>query len=146
MTASPPITLANASTGTNLPQLFFALNLAFNGVMWGLFTRALTLSSSTVRVSIINTSANFIVTAVLGALVFSEKLPGQWWLGAAMLVAGSVIIGMRDDTEKKDVKFGTGDASLLDRNGSANVTSSRDADESVKLRSTTRSNIDKNDG
>jgi len=100
-------------------QLFFALNLVFNAIMWGLFTRALTLASSTVRVSIINTSANFMVTAVLGALIFSEKLPGVWWLGAAMLVAGSVIIGMRDETETeaKAVVTGSGEAPLLDGNG-----------------------------
>lgn len=53
------------------------MNLAFNGVMWGLFTRALTLGSSTVRVSVINTSANFMLTAVLGAIIFSEALPGK---------------------------------------------------------------------
>jgi hypothetical protein len=64
--------------------------------MWGLFTRALTLATSTVRVSIINTSANFMITAFLGALIFSESLPGLWWLGAALLVAGSVIIGRRE--------------------------------------------------
>lgn len=48
------------------------MNIAFNAVMWGLFTRALTLASSTVRVSVINTSANFMLSAVLGALIFSE--------------------------------------------------------------------------
>lgn len=68
--------------------------------MWGLFTRALTLASSTVRVSIINTSANFMVTAVLGAMIFAETLPGLWWLGAAFLVAGSVIIGRREEESK----------------------------------------------
>ncbi|KAK8162078.1 hypothetical protein IWX90DRAFT_439433 [Phyllosticta citrichinensis] len=76
---------------------FFLLNLLFNAIMWALFTRALTLASSTVRVSIINTSANFMLTALLGALIFAESLPGIWWLGAAMLVAGSVVIGRRDD-------------------------------------------------
>ncbi|KAL1311183.1 hypothetical protein AAFC00_001380 [Neodothiora populina] len=76
---------------------FFVLNLVFNGIMWGLFTRALTLASSTVRVSIINTSANFMITAVLGWMIFSENLPGLWWMGAAMLVAGSVIIGRREE-------------------------------------------------
>ncbi|KAF1955845.1 hypothetical protein CC80DRAFT_390574, partial [Byssothecium circinans] len=77
--------------------LFFALNLLFNAIMWGLFTRALTLASSTVRVSVINTSANFMITAILGLLIFSESLPGLWWIGASMLVAGSVIIGRRDE-------------------------------------------------
>jgi len=44
---------------------------------WGLFTRALTLASSTVRVSVINTSANFMLTAVLGWIIFHESLPGE---------------------------------------------------------------------
>jgi hypothetical protein len=74
--------------------------------MWGLFTRALTLASSTVRVSVINTSANFITTAILSALIFSENLPGLWWVGAAMLVAGSVIIGMREEKEKEKSSVG----------------------------------------
>ncbi|KAI6887055.1 hypothetical protein KC360_g1763 [Hortaea werneckii] len=80
--------------------LFFLLNLAFNAVMWGLFTRALTLATSTVRVSVINTSANFMVTAILGAMIFKESFPGTWWLGASFLVAGSVIIGRRDEAQK----------------------------------------------
>jgi hypothetical protein len=48
--------------------------------MWGLFTRALTLASSTVRVSVINTSANFMLTAVLGLIIFRETLPGKFKL------------------------------------------------------------------
>jgi hypothetical protein len=110
-------------------QLFFGCNLIFNAIMWGLFTRALTLASSTVRVSIINTSANFIVTAMLSFIIFSESLPGLWWLGAAMLVAGSVIIGMREETEKQGVVVTTGEAQLLDRDGTANTESFRDEDE-----------------
>lgn len=101
------------------PQAFFGMNLLFNAIMWGLFTRALTLASSTVRVSVINTSANFMITAILSALIFSESLPGLWWLGAAMLVAGSVIIGMREEGEKKEVIAGTGGAPLLNAEGEA---------------------------
>lgn len=106
--------------------LFFGCNLLFNAIMWGLFTRALTLSSSTVRVSIINTSANFIITAVLSSIVFNESLPGQWWLGAAMLVTGSVIIGMREETEKKPV---------LSTNGAIKNDEKEEVDDSVELRS-----------
>ena len=77
----------------------FGLNLLFNVIMWTLFTRALTLATSTTRVSILNTAANFLVTAVLSFLVFAESLPGLWFLGAALLVAGSVIIGAREEKE-----------------------------------------------
>lgn len=86
--------------------------------MWGLFTRALTLASSTVRVSVINTSANFVITALLSLMIFSEKLPGLWWLGAALLVAGSVIIGRREEDTKGVVETTAGVEPLLDgRNG-----------------------------
>ncbi|KAI0841435.1 hypothetical protein F5Y06DRAFT_219631 [Hypoxylon sp. FL0890] len=72
---------------------FFGLNLAFNGVMWSLFTQALAKGNSTTQVSIMNTSTNFMITALLGLIIFSESLPPLWWVGAAMLVAGNVIIG-----------------------------------------------------
>ena len=65
--------------------------------MWALFTSALTRASSTTRVSIINTSSNFLITALLGLIIFSEKLPPLWWVGAAGLVVGNVIIGRREE-------------------------------------------------
>ncbi|CZS88631.1 uncharacterized protein RAG0_00313 [Rhynchosporium agropyri] len=81
---------------------FFALNLIFNGIMWTLFTKALARGTSTTQVSILNTSANFMFTAVMGWLIFSESLPPLWFLGAALLVAGNVIIGRRDEGERND--------------------------------------------
>ena len=51
--------------------------------------------------TVINTSTNFIATAVLGLAVFSESLPPLWWLGASMLVAGNVIIS-RDNMDQAD--------------------------------------------
>jgi len=68
--------------------------------MWTLFTKALARGTSTTQVSIINTSSNFMITAVLGFIVFSESLPPLWFLGAALLVAGNVIIGRREEDEK----------------------------------------------
>jgi hypothetical protein len=65
--------------------------------MWTLFTKALARGTSTTQVSIMNTSANFVLTAVLGFAIFSEALPPLWWLGAALLVAGNVIIGQKDE-------------------------------------------------
>ncbi|KAJ9216047.1 hypothetical protein DTO166G4_2291 [Paecilomyces variotii] len=80
----------------------FALNLISNFIMWALFTRALTASQSTTKVSITNTSANFFVTALLGMIVFSEKVRGLWWVGAAMMGAGCILVGMRDESGKED--------------------------------------------
>jgi multidrug transporter EmrE-like cation transporter len=89
--------------------MFFALNLIFNGIMWGLFTTALARGSSTTRVSIVNTSANFMLTAIMGWIIFRESLPPLWWVGAAMLVAGNVVIGRREEEKGGGVRL-DGDA------------------------------------
>ena len=62
-----------------------------------------------------NTSTNFMVTAFLGVVVFSEALPPLWWVGAAMLVAGNVILG-RDAASSEDDSAG-GDAQEVEREG-----------------------------
>ncbi|KAG6366868.1 hypothetical protein INS49_001049 [Diaporthe citri] len=82
--------------------VFFGLNLLFNGVMWALFTKALARGNSTTQVSIMNTSSNFFITALLGLVIFSEDLPPLWWVGATFLVAGNVIIGSKDEGGKTE--------------------------------------------
>ncbi|EEY14825.1 conserved hypothetical protein [Verticillium alfalfae VaMs.102] len=89
-----------------LRAVFFGLNLLFNGIMWTLFTKALAKGSSTTRVSIINTSSNFVLTALLGLIIFSESLPPMWWFGAFLLVAGNVIVGRKDDSAGEEATDG----------------------------------------
>lgn len=100
----------------NPSQIFFGLNLIFNGIMWTLFTKALARGTSTTQVSILNTSANFTITAVMGWLIFSESLPPLWFVGAALLVVGNVIIGRREEGEEKDAVVG-GQGGLERRSG-----------------------------
>lgn len=100
--------------------IFFGLNLVFNGVMWTLFTTALARGNSTTQVSIMNTSANFVITAILGFAIFSESLPPLWWLGAAMLVAGNVIIGRKDEgSEQAPAGEGASSAASLAEHGAS---------------------------
>lgn len=70
--------------------------------MWSLFTTALARGTSTTQVSIMNTSTNFVFTAILGLMIFSESLPPLWWAGAALLVAGNVIIGRKDESKDEE--------------------------------------------
>jgi hypothetical protein len=42
------------------------------------------------------------ITAVLGFFIFTESLPPLWWVGAALLVAGNVIIGRREEKDPAD--------------------------------------------
>ncbi|MCJ1386682.1 hypothetical protein MMC17_009808 [Xylographa soralifera] len=106
--------------------IFFLLNLGFNALMWVLFTRALTLHTSTTKVSILNTSSNFLFTAVLGLLIFGESLPPLWFAGAFLLVIGNVVIGRREeDGEAKpaepDIGAGVGEELSLMQDMDAGV-------------------------
>ncbi|TID26056.1 hypothetical protein E2P81_ATG03827 [Venturia nashicola] len=83
-------------------------SFGLSATMWTFYTKALASSPSAVHVNIVNTTSNFLMTAVLGALIFGEKLPALWFLGAAFLVMGGVIIGRREETgdggkEKKEL-------------------------------------------
>ena len=74
--------------------------------MWALFTAALTRADSTTRVSIVNVSANFVITAMLGWMVFGEQLNGLWFLGAGLLAVGNVVIGRREEGKKPGGSMG----------------------------------------
>jgi len=79
------------------------------------------------------------VTAVLGAIIFSETLPGIWWLGAALLVAGSVIIGRREEESKAVGEGANAAETLLGRDsvdsGSFRDHADADSDDGLELRS-----------
>jgi drug/metabolite transporter (DMT)-like permease len=70
--------------------------------MWAFYTNALSRAPSAVHANIVNTSSNFVITALLGAMVFGERLPLLWWVGAGLLISGSVVIGKRDGQVEKD--------------------------------------------
>ncbi|QDS73492.1 hypothetical protein FKW77_009206 [Venturia effusa] len=83
-------------------------SFGLSATMWTFYTKALANSPSAVHVNIVNTTSNFLITAILGALIFGEKLPALWFLGAAFLVTGGVIIGRREEkgeavNEKKEM-------------------------------------------
>lgn len=95
--------------------------------MWTLFTTALARGNSTTQVSVMNTSSNFVLTAILGFAIFSEALPPLWWVGAAMLVAGSVIVGRKDEgkSEAKGGEGGVGEDTGLGSGSGEGMGSSR---------------------
>ncbi|KAF9150897.1 hypothetical protein BG015_007282 [Linnemannia schmuckeri] len=74
----------------------FALIFICNAAMWTLFTKALNRSKSSATVTVINSAANFCITAVLGYVLFSEPLALQWWFGASLIVAGSVLVSSNE--------------------------------------------------
>lgn len=133
--------LAEDNTYVNLALrgLFFGLNIVFNIAMWALFTAALTRGSSTTRVSIVNVSSNFFITAILGAMIFGEKLPLGWWLGAGLLAAGNVVIGRREEAEKPGGTIGL-DETRREAEEAENLLADEQEEDLMELRDTVEDN------
>lgn len=98
--------------------------------MWTLFTQALAKGNSTTQVSIMNTSANFVITALLGLAIFSESLPPLWWAGAALLVAGNVIIGRGKQEEGSEATTPLDEGEYHDEE---NINDDHDAESAAEL-------------
>ncbi|KAG0087460.1 hypothetical protein BGZ93_005570 [Podila epicladia] len=79
----------------------FGLIFICNAAMWTLFTKALNRSQSSATVTVINSSANFCITAVLGYALFSEPLALQWWFGASLIVLGGVLVSSEEASSPK---------------------------------------------
>ncbi|KAF9572375.1 hypothetical protein EC968_009949 [Mortierella alpina] len=82
----------------------FALIFICNAAMWTLFTKALNRSRSSATVTVVNSAANFCLTAVLGYLLFSEPLALQWWFGASLIVVGSVLVSSDETSVSSKTK------------------------------------------
>eukprot|EP01012_Entosiphon_sulcatum_P010571 TRINITY_DN16208_c0_g1_i1.p2 TRINITY_DN16208_c0_g1~~TRINITY_DN16208_c0_g1_i1.p2 ORF type:complete len:158 (-),score=35.38 TRINITY_DN16208_c0_g1_i1:75-509(-) len=71
--------------------LCFVGNGACTGLMWRYYLLSLA-NLSSAKATMLNTSVNFTLTAVLSALFFGEAIPAEWFLGAALIVAGLFLI------------------------------------------------------
>ncbi|KAI8578558.1 hypothetical protein K450DRAFT_246342 [Umbelopsis ramanniana AG] len=72
--------------------LCFLLIFACNSLMWTIFTKALNRAPSSTSVSVVNSAANFGVSALSGYAVFGEPLAYSWWLGAALIITGTLLL------------------------------------------------------
>ncbi|KAK3086214.1 hypothetical protein FSP39_015316 [Pinctada imbricata] len=73
-----------------------------NGLMWILFTKSMQYSISTVEATVTNTASNFLVTAILGCLIFGEVLSPRWFMGSVFIVCGLLLIHRSGDKEKAE--------------------------------------------
>lgn len=60
------------------------------------------------------------LTALLGLIVFGERLPPLWWLGAGFLVAGNVVIGRRQEDGEGVSGARTRNGMRVEREGDGN--------------------------
>ncbi|CAK9864666.1 unnamed protein product [Sphagnum jensenii] len=65
--------------------------VACNVAMWTLYVRSLA-SLSSLQATVLNFSANFLLSGFAGFLIFEEATHFQWFLGAALIVMGIMVL------------------------------------------------------
>jgi len=84
-------------------QIVCGLALVLSNIlMLQSFNRALQASKTTLEASIVNTASNFIFTAIIGYLAFSEELSLFWWSGTSLIIIGTYLISSEEAARGKD--------------------------------------------
>jgi len=87
--------------GPVICQILFGLALVLSNIlMLQNFNRALQASKTTLEASIVNTASNFIFTALIGYLAFSEELSFFWWSGTSLIIIGTYLISTEEARDK----------------------------------------------
>ncbi|KAH9508891.1 hypothetical protein Btru_050392 [Bulinus truncatus] len=76
----------------------------FNALMWLLFTKSMHECSSTLEATAFNLSSNFIMTAVVGKLLFGEQLNSLWYIGSLLIIVGLTVIHSASDNATTQIK------------------------------------------
>lgn len=72
--------------------------LLFNGLVWTFFVKALqSKDCNTATATVISSGANYILSALLGWAIFSERNCSLYWFGIFLIIIGLAII----NTDKK---------------------------------------------
>ena len=79
------------SLGAALRVTLFAANGVCTGQMWRYYLKALALGPTAVA-QMLNTGANFAVSAIVGVVAFGESVNAVWFVGAALTTLGLALI------------------------------------------------------
>ncbi|KAI7885108.1 hypothetical protein K492DRAFT_204179 [Lichtheimia hyalospora FSU 10163] len=96
-----PLTMDTHISLLVLRGVCFGLIFVCNSLMWTLFTKALNAAPSSVQTTTVNGAVNFSVSALLGYLIFDEPLALGWWIGASMILSGTILLSRTDKVKKE---------------------------------------------
>lgn len=81
--------------------LFFILMLICNANVWTLYVKALQSASSSLVATVTSTATNYILSAIIGILIFKEVTSLLWWTGIGFIISGLLLV-LKDQIKKED--------------------------------------------
>ncbi|GBP50687.1 hypothetical protein EVAR_34195_1 [Eumeta japonica] len=56
------------------------------------YLRSLDAASNSVAPTVISTASNYVLSGVIGTVMFDEAVGARWWAGAALITAGLTLL------------------------------------------------------
>ncbi|ENN73493.1 uncharacterized protein LOC109541884 [Dendroctonus ponderosae] len=81
--------------------LFFGAMLLCNLAVWTLFVRALHQSHSSLTATMVSSTSNYLITALLGTFVLGEITSTYWWIGMGCILIGLSLIVSEENGQKE---------------------------------------------
>ncbi|XP_019870679.1 transmembrane protein 42 [Aethina tumida] len=82
-----------------LKILFFGLMLLCNAGVWTLFVKALHQNNSSLVATVLSTASNFVLSGVVGFVIFDETTSISWWIGLYIIIVGLLLV-LRGDASQ----------------------------------------------
>ncbi|XP_063697497.1 transmembrane protein 42-like [Culicoides brevitarsis] len=100
------VTVENNAILYTITSINIALMLLFNGLVWTFFVKALqSKDCNTATATVTSSGANYILSALLGWLIFGETNCGLYWFGIFLIIIGLAIINKSDESPKFEEKL-----------------------------------------
>jgi uncharacterized membrane protein len=81
-----------------LAVIYIALFVFSNVFMWRCYSKALSLSSTSIQPTIVTKTSNFLLSALVGFFVFSESINLTWSLGFLLILVGVYFISTEHES------------------------------------------------
>ncbi len=90
------VTFSQPTFTSPLTILYIILFIFSNVFMWRCYSKALSLSSTSIQPTIITKTSNFLLSALIGFLFFFEPINFTWLIGFLLILLGVYLISTQN--------------------------------------------------
>ncbi len=90
------VTFTQPTFTSPLTILYIILFIFSNVFMWRCYSKALSLSSTSIQPTIITKTSNFLLSALIGFLFFFEPINFTWLIGFLLILLGVYLISTQN--------------------------------------------------
>lgn len=92
------LTFSQSTLFSFISIIYLTLFVFSNVFMWRCYSKALSLSSTSIHPTIVTKSSNFLLSAFVGFLVFAEPINLTWFIGFLLILLGVYLISSENES------------------------------------------------